>query len=353
MISMALTPDLGITLNHYFKMHRKIKIQCLLTNEKFHEIIETHDHDDYTVTHDEPILFNTHTLTSYTVTHRKETEVLGRFQSLQSNDALYVFSGESADFFNSIVLRVLRNLYPTVLFAFIHSDGIYNILKQFEKKQNVTLNYDRVVRKVIFGKQPRTQVDWERTKEGREYFSFHQAFRKSEDENMWVDSIRVFSDTIQSKEKFHFGISRGGLISFSEGRFDVIFSDVLEDIVTHSRNRRKQFKHRSRSEQPDKRPKPLIVKFGKNIFEKTETRQEFSKILDKYPRCSYSIVHSGNPHVYLSVLDRNDNSSFAVRTYGNNSLLLIPQIKTTSLSLMRFSEFLVTSFYEGVIEDFE
>lgn len=63
-------------------------------------------------------------------------------------------------------------------------------------------------------------------------------------------------------------------------------------------------------------------------------------------------MHSGNPHVYLSILDRNDNSSFSVRTYGEDSLLLIPQIKTSSLSLMRFSEFLVSSFYEGVIENF-
>lgn len=350
---MALSPDLGITLNQYFRTRRKIKIQCLLTNEKFHKVIKAYDHDDdYVVTHDNPILFDTYTHTSYTVAGKESGEVLGRFQSLQSSDALYVFSGEPADFFNNIVHRVLKKLYPTVLFAFIHSDGIYNILEQFERKQNVTLNYDRVVSKVIFGKQPRTQVDWERTKEGREYSSFQQAFQKSEDENMWVDNIRVFSEG-RPKVKFHFSISRRGLISFSEGRLDVIFSDVLEDITTYSRNRRKQFKHRSRSEQPDKRPKPLIVKFGKNIFEKPEIRQEFSKILAKYPNCSYSIVHNGNPHVYLSVLDRNDNSSFAVRTYGDDSLLLIPQIKTSSLSLMRFSEFLVSSFYEGAIEDFE
>ena len=351
---MVLPTDLGITLNQYFKTHGKIKIQCLLTNKKIHEVIERRNHDDaYVVTHDEPILFSTHAYTSYTVTEKESDKVLGKFQSLQSDDALYVFSGESADFFNNIVLRILRSLYPIVLFSFIHSDGICNILEQFERKHSVTLNYDRVVRKVIFGKQPRTQVDWERTKKGREYFSFQQAFQKSEDENMWIDSIRVFSDKVRSQEKIHFSISRSGLISFYKGRFDVIFSDILEDIVTYSRSRRKQFKHRSRSEQPDKRPKPLIVKFGKNIFEKSEIRQEFSKILTKYPNCSYSIVHSGNPHVYLSVLDRNDNSSFAVRTYDNNSLLLIPQIKTSSLSLMRFSEFLVSSFYEGVIEDFE
>lgn len=113
------------------------------------------------VTCDNSVLFGTYTYTSFIVTDKESGEVLGEFRSLQSSDALYVFSGKPADFFNNIVQRVLKKLYPTVLFAFIHSNEIYNILEQFEKKQNVTLNHDRVVRKVIFGKQPRTQVDWD------------------------------------------------------------------------------------------------------------------------------------------------------------------------------------------------
>lgn len=348
-----LIPDLGITLNQYFRTHRNIKIQCLLTDKKFHEVVKTDGQDDdYTITHGEPVLYDTYTYTSYTVTDKSTGERLGKFQSLQTDDDLYVFSGTSTNFFNKTVLRILKKLYPEVLFAFIHSDSIYNILTQFEKKQNVTLNYDRVVRKIIFGKTPRTQLDWERAKEGREYSTFEQAFQKFEDENMWVDSIRVFSKE-QSRKSFHFGVSRKGAVSFYMGRFDVIFSDVLQHITAYSKTQREQFKHRSRSEQPDKKPKLLIVRFGKNIFEKPEIHKKFSKILTKYPNCSYSIVHSGNLHTYLSVLDRNDNSSFAVRTYGNNSLLLIPQIKTSSLSLMRFSEFLSYWFYEGIIENFE
>ena len=132
---MALSIDLGITLNQYFETRRKIKIQCLLTNEKFHKVIEAYAHDDYVVTHDNPILFGTHTYTSYVVDDKESGEVLGRFQSLQSNNALYVFSREPADFFNNIVQRVLKKLYPTVLFAFIHSNEIYNILEQFEKNK--------------------------------------------------------------------------------------------------------------------------------------------------------------------------------------------------------------------------
>ena len=61
---------------------------------------------------------------------------------------------------------------------------------------------------------------------------------------MWVDTIGVFSAGLH--KKFHFNISRKGLITFLKGRLDVIFSDVLEDVVSYSRDRREQFRHRSR-----------------------------------------------------------------------------------------------------------
>ena len=350
---MALSTVLCMVLNQYLQSHGKIKLQCLLSINEFHKTVEKHKGgDDYVITSTNPVLFGAYIHTGYVVTDTSTNEPMGEFQSLQTVDALYVFSGSSANFFERIVLRLLKGLYPQVLFASIHSSDIHNILSHFEKKHDAPLNYNRVVRKVIFGKSPRTQLDWESAKEGRTYSSFRTAFQKSEGEDMWVDSIQVFT-SMRSSKKFNFNISRKGLVSFRGDRFDVFFSDILQHITEHSKNRNEKFKNRSRSIQPDKRPKPLIVKFGKNIFEKLETRQEFFKTLTKYHNCSYSVIHGGNPHVYLSVLDRNDNSSFAVRTYGNDSLLLIPQIKTSLLSLARFSEFLASQFYEGVIENFE
>ena len=350
---MSLPTDLGITLNQYFQSYRKVKIQCLLSDKKIYEVIEAHSpHTDYKVVHNDPVIFDKYTYTTYTVSDTRTDEVLGQFQSLQTNDELYVFTGWSAHFFNNVVLRMLKKLYPEILLAFIHSNGIYDILKMFEKKLGITLYYKNIVRKTLFGKTPRTQREWEIAREGRTYSLFHQPFSESENKNIWVDSIQVFSER-RSRENFQFTISRKGIVSLDRGRFDVVLSDILQHITGRCREQREQFEHRSRSEQPDKSPKPLIVRFGKNIFKKPETRKEFSEILAKYTNCTYSIVHSGNPHVYLSILDRNDNSSFAVRTYGDDSLLLIPQIKTSALSLMRFTEFLVSAFYEGVIENFE
>lgn len=351
---LYLPQDLALTLNQYSADHRITKIQCLLTDKKFHEVIEKYEyHPDYKVIQDKSIKFDKFTYTLFTVQSTKSDEELGKFQSLQINDELYILSGSKADFFDKIVLQLLRRLYPVVLSAFIHSNGIYQILEHFETVMNIKLKKRDAVRKQIFGFSPRTERDWEVFKEGRSYPTFQEAFEESKNEDLWIDSIKVFSGENVKRPKIQFSISRKGLVSLDKGVFDSIFSNVLHLIIERSKERREQFKHRSRSEQSDKKPKPLIVKFGKDVFEKMETREEFSRILEKYTHCNYSIMHSGNPHVYLSILDRNDNSSFAVRTYGEDSLLLIPQIKTSSLSLMRFSEFLVSSFYEGAIENFE
>lgn len=115
------------------KCIKKIRMQCLLADERFHEIINTYNHDDYMVTHNKPVSFDTYTYASYAVADKESGDIIGQFQSLQSDDALYVFSGESADFFKNVVLRILGNLYPTVLFAFIHSADItiyWNSLKE-------------------------------------------------------------------------------------------------------------------------------------------------------------------------------------------------------------------------------
>ena len=342
-----------MVLNSIKNDHRTVKIQCMLSNQQFHQLNTHNILPEYEITKYESIKFNKFIHTKFEVLNNDSKDKSGIFFSLQYEDELYVFSGSNAAFFNKVVLSICRQLYPKVLFAFIHSNGIYKILNDFESVLNTKLKYTGALKKQIFGLSPRTEREWEIAREGRLYSSFSEAFEEARKDDLWIENIKVFSGTDLKRPKIHFSVSRKGLVSFDKGTFDSLFSNILHPIIEYSKERKKQFEHRSRNEQFDKKSKPLIVKFGKNVFEKTETRQEFSKILKKYPYCNYSIIHSGNPHVYLSILDRHDNSSFSVRTYGADSLLLIPQIKTSALSLMRFSEFLVSAFYEGVIQNFE
>ena len=347
-----LSPELVSMLNEYIRKQRKVKIQCLLSEQQFHELIQQSHNINYNISQNKLIKYDQHTYTSFTVSNANTNEEIGRFQSLQAGDELYILSRSTSQFFNHVVLPMLKRMYPNVLFAFIRSKEIYKILVDFEQKKNTKLKFKSVIRKKIFGERPRTELNWETSKEGRQYFSFRDLFTKSNEENLWIDNIKVFTAE-QERHYIQFSITRRGLVSLDHGWLGELFSDIIQPIVTYSKNQKKQFEHRSRNEQPDKNPKPLIIKFKKDVFKQLTVRKEFARILNRYNHCSYSIIHDGNPHVYLSILDRKDNSTFTVRTYSTDSLLLIPQIKTTPSSLMRFSEFLLSSFYEGDIENFE
>ncbi len=350
MRSSDLPTELVLLVNR----HKRVKIQCLLADEMFHKLIKKEEqHPDYKTIQISSNQFDNFIYTEYSVISTKTNKELGKFRSLQNKDELYIMSSGDAEFFNRTVLQILQKLYPKVLFAFIHSNGIYEILSDFETAQNIQLKYKSAIKKQLFGFSPKTEREWEVYKKNRDYPTFREAFQEAKNNDLWIDNIKIFHGSNAQRPSIQFSIYRKGLVSMDKGVFDILFTNVIYPIMKRSKERREQFSHRSREEQPDKKPKPIIVKFRKNVFEKKETREEFSKILEKYTHCNYSIMHSGNSHVYLSILDKNDNSSFSVRTYGTDSLLLIPQIKTTSLALMRFSEFLTSSFYEGVIQDFE
>lgn len=349
MRSAYLPTDLAMIINSHSMNKRLIKIQCMISEEKFEHILGSSKFLQKFVQ-----LKNVKNYEDYShgickINHEYFHDDV--FHFIQYHDELYLISTDGARVFD-FVLKFSRIIYPHVETAFVHSDGIYKILDNFEKIKNLDLWVKKTVRKQIFGEEPRTEISYETAKENREYPGFKVAYELARDNDLWIDRLKVFGKNVESKIKYQFSISRRGEVSIENGTFDSYFSTVLVPIIEYSKERKMKFQKRSRSEQVDKKPKPLIIKFGKDVFEEDEIRSDFVKLLEKYPHCNYSVVHNGNPHVYLSVLDRIDNSSFAVRTLGNNSLLLIPQIRTSALALMRFSEYLVTSFYEGVIQDY-
>ena len=56
--------------------------------------------------------------------------------------------------------------------------------------------------------------------------------------------------------------------------------------------------------------------------------------------------------VYISIVDRTDNSAVAVRSMGDSALAIIPQIETSEASLLRLTAFLAAEFCEGAIGEY-
>lgn len=81
-------------------------------------------------------------------------------------------------------------------------------------------------------------------------------------------------------------------------------------------------------------------------------RKRLCGLFERYANCNYAVVHAGSSHVYISIVDRTDDSAVAVRSVGDSALAIIPQIRTTAASLLRLTAFLAAEFCEGAIGEY-
>lgn len=335
-----------MVVNSYMRESGPLKAQCLLSDKDFSSVVTTEEHTIAKVAMIAKEQYGQFTHCIYSVTYEDSPR---RLHSLQQGSRVLMFSGEGGGFFN-VALRIVKRLRPGVIAPFTESAQIRSILAKFEEGAGVSLKYKKAVRKRTAGTMPKTELEWDKTAPNREYDVVQDAFTDAEKENLVIDSLRAFTG---GSDSLDITVSRKGLITVHSGNMGDIYDNVLRPIIDNGLDRRKQFSHRSRSERPDKEPKPLLVKYKRDVFADDKGMKQFCDLIGDYTHCNYVIVHAGNPHLYISIVDRMDNSTIAVRSVGDNALAIIPQIRTTEASLLRLTEFLASAFYEGVIDEYE
>jgi len=277
----------------------------------------------------------------------KGRKLEGSFLALQSGESVYLITGQSTEFLNDGLLYLTQKMYPELMTAYITSEEIYKILESFSKAAEVELFYTKFVAKKMFGK-PSTDISFATKREPKEYDPYTEAYKKARSQGLWIDTIKVFSKSAPIK----FSIYRNGVFKYYCGTFETYYNLLLSEISRFHAQRLKRFENRGRRDQPKRQPNPLLMKFDSNVFEDVAIRKQLIGVIGDYDHCSYSVLYGGNPHVYLSIVDRIDNSSFSLRTYGPDSIVIVPQVKSTKAALMRFSKHLLNNFREGVISNF-
>ena len=259
----------------------------------------------------------------------REQDVKGSFYALQKENQIFLITGESSRYVDRCLLYLTTMMYPNAILGYLTSQEIFELLTFFSENKKVDFNTNKYVAKRMFGEQRVSNIRFE----SQEFTKTFEIVRK---DRLWIDSISVIS------AKYDFSMSRKGIMQYSLGAFDEYYV-LLQKWSEMCRSKYKRFEGRSRKDDPQKKVNPLIIKFDETMFDEEEIRKRFIKTIQEYPFCSYSIVHEGNPHIYLTLLDRIDNSSFSLRTYDSDSLLVMPQIKATKAALMRFSKHLIES----------
>jgi len=276
----------------------------------------------------------------------KTMAIAGSFYALQKRSHLFFVTGERNTFFSKVLLPLSRAMFPTAIRAFVTSEDLFQFLDKFSRDRGIELRYTELISRKMFGKAFFDRRHEKRT-DPKTYELFPVAFRRSKEQEGRVDRIRVFGNG------YDFSISRNGVVKIYKGEFDSFYRYFALEFVERAIQRWKIFEKRSRTELPQKEVRPILLKFDSNVFEDASVRKELVNVVSAYSNCEYSIIHEGNPYVYIAVLDKLDNSSFTIRTYDSYSLMVIPQIRTTKTSLVRFSKYLLDKFHEGSMTDFE
>jgi hypothetical protein len=343
-LNMIMNEIARITLK---KKWGSIKIVTLFSETPFKELMRPVQQLDMSFDSREVAREGDVALFGCTATRRTSgVLVSGSFYAIQRKPFLYFITGERNLFFRKVMLRIASKLFPNAMRTYVTSEDLLSLLKNFSASKEVTLRYTEFVSKRMFGKAF-TDLRHDKRLDQRKYELFSEAFRKAEEQGGRIDRIRVFGDS------YSFSISRSGVLKIYSGDFTDFYQYFVCPIGEIAVRRWKIFEKRSRNQLPEKKVKPIIVSFDTDVFEETNERKQFIQVLGEYAHCEYSVIHEGNPHVYVVMLDKLDNSSFTVRTYDANSLLLIPQIRTTSASLVRFSKHLLDKFQEGELAEFQ
>ena len=348
MAPSGLHPDLASALDDRLGKCRVVKIQCLLSDSDAGERIKkARLPGGWTVRGK---------LAKYGGFRHGEFEVsdggrpAGIFHTVQAGDELYAATGAGAAFFSRYASRIIRGLHPHVLAATVNSETMCKILNDYERDGGGRLSPKESVRKKGHGAGLKTRREWIPRDAAGDRGTVEKVFADARDGGWHISSVRVFSGR-ESKPDLDLSVSCKGLVSVYAGAFEAVFAWLLRPVARKGIESRAMFGGRGRSETKGREPMPLLVDFGTSVFRDEQIRKEFTRIMERYPNCNYFVMHGGNPHTYISVLDKNDYSAFSIRTMGDSRLLIIPQIKASAASLMRFSEFLNESFREGKIQD--
>lgn len=255
------------------------------------------------------------------------------------NKVYFAISPENKDFFNKVINPFIQEyFYDKISKVFITSKEIYNILARLEiiLQNKVMTNW--CTGKRVFQENPDTISKWTDKK-----VTFQQCFSKANQEKMSINWIRISSYDLKYKRDVKMDISRDACISGNFHNITEIYN-ILNIIISKGK---KDFKILNDKQITKNSPAiPIVLDYQTDILVNKELKEKLIGTINKYKNCTYSVIHGGNPHIYMYVRDSIDSSSFSLRTLGPGKILLIPQLKATYSSLIRFIHFLNENFTE-------
>lgn len=298
-------------------------------------------------------------LNTYVGKEKKE-KVEGRVIIFQESPGVFVlFTLCTRDFLHKCLLRFLGHSYPKIVQPVLKQNELREILFKTEERfspQTIRIVKTSAKRWIVARepsgrkKQLGSRVDWEKMS-----IPIRDAFKEASEEGKWFTTL-TFRVYIQRGDALY-GTSWTSTISkkgmFLTNKWLPQYSEVIvPSLLSLAEGKMNLYRNRSRANTMSHEVRPLVIKFGETVFEDTKTNEEFIDALKKIPHFGYSVMHS-NPYIHMSLLDYKDGSSFEILVHEPNKIVILPQIRATSVSLERVIGHIAEEFSEGEVVDLQ
>jgi len=215
----------------------------------------------------------------------------------------------------------MRNSKPYYETTLLSQEDMFEVLDNFEKRFKTKYGKLMFIEGTL--RLPsETQRRWEKMP-----VSYSRKYLEkiaNENKGKWSSVV------IQTRDqRIRFRIYEDGGITLYYGSLKIIINEILKPILRKIEMRRSLFEEVETNAPSDSTFKILLLEHEKELTKDIlfQIKEEFAK------RYLVSVLHDGNPYLYMDVIDRKDYSNLTLFATGN-TIELIPGRRVTSATLI-------------------
>jgi hypothetical protein len=267
-------------------------------------------------------------------------------------DTAILFFVEPPRFWRDVLRPVLESLQLVVGRPFFTQSELHGLLRSLE---NSTSREIRVLktssRERLKSSDSRrrfaSSIRWTDT-------DLSSAFKTAQDKYFFrtvAFELVHFEDDELVSDKIRGAVSKYGYVR-CDSEFQNFYQSIVVPMCDRAHERNEFLSNRDRRSTKEFAPKPLVIKYGHDVFEDLKQVRLLGTALKRFKHGTCAVLH-GNPYLHVSLLDGFDLSSVDIWVVAKREILIIPQIKTSESALKRVVNHIFENFREGHLGEYQ
>ncbi len=244
-------------------------------------------------------------------------------------------------FFHRQLRSFIRQFKTEIILPFIKSHDLIKLIETYQSSNGIDeIIIARASQKIRYdGEHRMTSVTWNNSnvEKAYEWLREHNGFFKS-------IQFKAMSLGFEVTNTF---VDRRGTMRIQRN-FSKVFAAIVKPNVDVLNRYIILFNKRGRRDNKHLDVRPLEINFDSELFQDKANHAKFIEMMCLLKDASISTLH-GNPYIHVSIMDYIDGSSYDLWVVDTKQILLVPQLRSTIMSLKRIVNHIFDYYAEGEI----